>query len=70
MHANSKLTKVIARRTISATSQVEGALVLTFDDGSTMKVKTAPSNTNAAATDGKVLKVQQLQASIKVIGLV
>ena len=59
MHANPKLTKVIAGRTISATSQAEGALILTFDDGSTMRVKTAASNSNDAATDGKVVKVRQ-----------
>lgn len=59
MHSNQKLTKLIAGRTISATSQADGLLTITFDDGSTMKVKTAPANTNSAATGGKVLKVRQ-----------
>ena len=34
-------------------------LTVTFDDGSTMQVKVAPSSTNAAATGGKVGKVRQ-----------
>ena len=59
MHSNQKLTKVIAGRTISGTTQADALLTITFSDGSTMKVKTAPSNTNSAATGGKVLKVRQ-----------
>ena len=59
MHSNQKLTKIIAGRTISGTAQADGLLTITFDDGSTMKVKTGPSNTNSAATGGKVLKVRQ-----------
>lgn len=59
MHSNQKLTRIIAGRTISGTAQAEGLLTLTFDDGSTMKVKVAPSNTNTAATGGKVTKVRQ-----------
>ncbi len=59
MHSNQKLTKIIVGRTISGTSQAEGLLAITFDDGSTMKVKTAPANTNIAATGGRVAKVRQ-----------
>ena len=59
MHSNQKLTKIIAGRAISGTSQADGLLTVTFDDGSTMKIKTAASNTNSAATSGKVLKVRQ-----------
>lgn len=59
MHSNQKLTKIIAGRTISGTSQANDLLTITFDDGSTMKIKVAPSNTNSAATGGKVLKVRQ-----------
>lgn len=59
MHSNQKLTKVIKGRTISGTSQADNALEITFDDGSKMKVKTAPSNANSAATGGKILKVRQ-----------
>lgn len=58
-HSNQKLTKVIAGRTISGTSQADSLLTLTFDDGSTMQIKVAPSNTNSAATGGKILKVRQ-----------
>lgn len=59
MHSNQKLTKIIAGRTISGTSQADNLLTITFDDGSVMKIKVAPSNTNNAATGGKVLKVRQ-----------
>ena len=59
MHSNQKLTKIIAGRSISGTSQADGLLTITFDDGSTMKVKLAPSNTNLGATGGKVAKVRQ-----------
>ena len=64
MHSNPKLTKVIAGRTISGTSQADGALVITFDDGSTMKIKTAPSKSNSAVTGGKVVKVRQEGSSL------
>ena len=59
MHANQKLTKIIAGRTISGTAQADGLLTITFDDGSIMKVKVAPSNANSAVTGGKVAKVRQ-----------
>ena len=59
MHSNQKLTKIIAGRTISGTTQADNLLTLTFDDGSVMKIKVAPSNTNNAATGGKILKVRQ-----------
>ncbi len=58
-HSNQKLTKIIAGRTISGTSQADGLLTITFDDGSVMKIKTAPTSTNSAATGGKVAKVRQ-----------
>ena len=64
MHSNQKLTKLIAGRTISGTSQQDGALTITFDDGSTMKVKTAPSGANDATTGGKILKVRQEGTSL------
>ena len=60
MHANQKLTKIIAGRITSGTAEADGVLTLTFDDGSTMRVKTAPANTNAAAaTGGKLVKVRE-----------
>ncbi len=59
MHSNQKLTKIIAGRTISGTTQADNLLTLTFDDGSVMKIKVALSSTNNAATGGKILKVRQ-----------
>ena len=59
MHSNQKLTKIIAGRTISGSSQADGLLTLTLDDGAVMKIKVAPSNTNNATTGGKILKVRQ-----------
>ncbi len=59
MHSNQKLTKIIAGRTISGSSQADGLLTFTLDDGSVMKIKVAPSNANSAATGGKILKVRQ-----------
>ena len=59
MHSNQKLTKLIAGRTISGSSQADGLLTLTLDDGSIMKIKVAPSNMNSAATGGKIKKVRQ-----------
>ncbi len=59
MHSNQKLTKIIAGRTITGTAQANDQLTITFDDGSVMVVKTAPSSTNTVATGSKILKVQQ-----------
>ena len=59
MHSNQKLTKIIAGRSISGTSQADGLLTITFDDGSTMKVKVAATNTNLGVTGGRVAKVRQ-----------
>ncbi len=59
MHSNQKLTKIISGRTISGTSQADALLTITLDDGSTIRIKVAPSNSNAAATGGKIAKVRQ-----------
>ena len=59
MHSNQKLTKIIAGRTVSGTAQADGLLIITFTDGSTMKVKVAATNTNLGVTGGKVTKVRQ-----------
>ncbi len=60
MRANQKLTHLIAGRSISGTAQAGDVLTVTLDDGSVLTIKTAPSNTNAAATSsGKIIKVQQ-----------
>ena len=59
MHSNQKLTKIIAGRSISGTAQADNLLTVTFDDGSTMKVKVAPGYTNLGVTGDKIVKVQQ-----------
>ena len=59
MHSNQKLTKIIAGRSISGTAQADNLLTVTFDDGSTMKVKVAPGYTSTAVTGDKIVKVQQ-----------
>ena len=59
MHSNQKLTKIIAGRSISSTTQADNLLTVTFDDGSTMKVKVAPGYTSTAVTGDKIVKVQQ-----------
>ena len=58
MHTNQKLGKLIAGRTITGSTQTDGKLMLTFDDGSVMTVKTAPTSA-VPATGGKVVKVRQ-----------
>ena len=60
MASNQKLSRVIAGRTIRATSQEAGLFTVTFADGSVIRVKTAPAATNAAVNPGaKVKKVRQ-----------
>jgi len=60
MAANHKLTKLLSGRTISGTSQsADHVLTVTFTDGSTLTVKTAPASTNTAATGGTIDKVRQ-----------
>ena len=67
MHSNQKLTKIIAGRTIAGTSQADGLFTITFADGSIMKIKTAPSITNSAATGGTVAKVQQQGTTLALV---
>ena len=59
MHSNQKLTRIIAGRTISGTSQAEGLLTISLDDGSAMKVKVVPANANSVTAGAKVAKVRQ-----------
>lgn len=59
MHSNQKLTKLIAGRRISGTTYADNLLTITFDDGSTMKVKVAVGYTYTAVTGDKIVKVQQ-----------
>lgn len=58
MRTNQKLGKIIAGRTITGSTQADGKLTLTFDDGSVMTVKTAPTSA-VPAMGGKVAKVRQ-----------
>ncbi len=59
MHSNQKLTRIIAGRTVSGTTQADNLLTLTFDDGSAMRVKVAAGYTNTAVAGDKIVKVQQ-----------
>jgi hypothetical protein len=52
MPRNQKLTKVIAGRTINAATAEAGAVLLVFDDQSSMKIKTAAAS--AVSPVGKV----------------
>ena len=58
MAINHKLTNVIKGRTVKGTQNQDNKLLVNFDDGSTMSVKTG-GNTNSAATGGKVANVWQ-----------
>ena len=59
MPANKKLTHVIAGRTITGTSQADGICTLTLDDGSTLQIKVASSDSNTGSTGGKIAKVRE-----------
>ena len=59
MHANQKLTKLVAGRTISPPTVVDGKLHFVLDDGSAMDVTPAPGYTYPASKGGKIAKVQQ-----------
>ena len=60
MHANLKLTKIVAGRTISPpTVQPDGKLRFVLDDGATLDVTPAPGFTYPAGKTGKIAKVQQ-----------
>ncbi len=63
-HSNQKLTKIIAGRTVSSTSQADGLLTITFGNGSTMKVKTAPASANTITKGDMILKVRQEGTSL------
>ncbi len=59
MHSNAKLTHVVAGRTLSPPTIVDGKLHFTLDDGSTMDVTPAAGFTYPAGKTGKIAKVQQ-----------
>jgi hypothetical protein len=58
MTSNHKLTAVLKGRTITGMQHQDHRLIMTFDDGSTMTVKTS-GPTTSAATGGTVAKVRQ-----------
>jgi len=57
--ANHNLAELLLGRRISGTGQSSSGLIMSFTDGSKLTVKTAPSNTNRAATGASVEKVRQ-----------
>jgi hypothetical protein len=59
MASNHKLTAVIKGRTIVGTGSDGKQMKIGFDDGSTMTIQTAPSNSASGRTGGKVKAVRQ-----------
>jgi hypothetical protein len=64
MPRNQKLTKVIAGRTIKAVTAEADAVVLVFDDDSSMKIRTAAPA--AVSPGGKVKSVQEDETELKI----
>jgi hypothetical protein len=64
MPRNQKLTKVIASRTVKASTVEPGGVVVLFDDRSNMKIKTAGPAT--IAPGGKVKSVHEAKAEFKI----
>ncbi len=66
MSPNHKLTSVIQGRTIVGTSNADGKMTITFDDGSTMHIKTGDSSTGNASvsTPGNPTPNPQLQEQV------
>jgi hypothetical protein len=63
MASNHKLTSVLKGRAIRGTSNANNLLTITFDDGSTMTVKTAGAS-NSASTGGKIKAVRQQDTTL------
>lgn len=59
MASNHKLTAVIRGRTITGTGSAGAEAKIGFDDGSTMTIQTAPSNSASGRTGGKIKAVRQ-----------
>jgi hypothetical protein len=64
MPRNQKLTKVIAGRTIKVATTEPGAVLLLFDDESSMKIKTAGAAT--VSPGGKVKSVHEAKAEFTI----
>jgi len=58
MTSNHKLTAVLHGRTVTGTQHQDHRLIIAFDDGSMMTVKTA-GTAASAATGGTIAKVRQ-----------
>ena len=56
---NHKLSDFLKGRAINGSSDSGGQKSIQFDDGSTLTVKVAASNSNSASTGGKIAKVRQ-----------
>ncbi len=63
MASNHKLTGIIKGRTIQRTQNQGGALLISFTDGSSMKVKTG-GNSNSASTGGTIAAVRQQDTTL------
>ncbi|MDQ2686692.1 MAG: hypothetical protein M3Y28_02380 [Armatimonadota bacterium] len=59
MTSNHKLTGVIKGRTIASTGSDGAQTKIGFDDGSTMTIQTAPSNSASGRTGDKIKAVRQ-----------
>ncbi|HLK57217.1 MAG TPA: hypothetical protein VKU00_11660 [Chthonomonadaceae bacterium] len=66
MHSNNKLTGVIKGRTIIGTQNAADGMTLTFDDGSTLHVKTA-GDRPVAVTGGTVQAVRQEGTTLELV---
>jgi hypothetical protein len=64
MSRNQKLTKLIAGRTVKATTAEPGSVLVLFDDQSNMKIKTAGPAT--IPPGGKIKAVQETKADFKI----
>jgi len=64
MPRNQKLTKVIASRTVKATTVEPGTVLVLFDDQSKMKIKTPEPAT--IPPGGKVKSVHESKADLKI----
>ena len=64
MPRNQKLTKAIAGRTVKLATVEQGGVLVLFDDGSNMKIKTSGPAT--IPLGGKVKSVQEAKAEFKI----
>jgi hypothetical protein len=56
---NRKLTPILVGRTIKSAIQSDGVLIITFDDGSTMKIKTGGQVPVEALPNHTIKRVRQ-----------